>query len=87
MNDVSHREVTMRFLYGYVVRKNISQPGGVGSLLIEFEMNMKKWNQKCIKEIWWLNRLSQKLGLHTEITIYKKQEENLINRGNLPKWN
>ena len=27
MNDVSHHEATMRFLYGYVVRKNISRPG------------------------------------------------------------
>ena len=38
-------------------------------------MNMKKWNQKCIKEIWWWNKLSQKL--HAEITIYKKQEEKI----------
>ena len=27
MNDISHHEATMRFLYGYVVRKNISLPG------------------------------------------------------------
>ena len=27
MNDVSHHEATMGFLYGYVVRKNISHPG------------------------------------------------------------
>ena len=26
MNDVSHHEATMRFLYGYAVRKNISPP-------------------------------------------------------------
>ena len=26
MNDVSHHEATMGFLYGYVVRKNISRP-------------------------------------------------------------
>ena len=26
MNDVSHHEASMRFLYGYVVRKNISLP-------------------------------------------------------------
>ena len=29
MNDVFHHEATMRFLYGYVVRKNISPPGQV----------------------------------------------------------
>ena len=28
MNVVSHHGATMRFLYGYVVRKNISPPGG-----------------------------------------------------------
>ena len=27
MNDVSHHEATMQFLYGYVVRKNVSHPG------------------------------------------------------------
>ena len=30
MNDVSHHEATMRFVYGYVVRKNMSPPGGGG---------------------------------------------------------
>ena len=28
MNDVSDHEATMRFLYGYVVRKTIARAGG-----------------------------------------------------------
>ena len=32
MNDVSHHEATMRFLYGYVVQKNVRYTSTVDSM-------------------------------------------------------
>ena len=51
MNDVSHHEATMRILYGYVVRKNISLPGSnVYSWLRDHRYNHSATGGSC--QIW-----------------------------------
>ena len=63
MNDVSDLEATMWFLYGYVVRKNISHPGcsfwPSDGLVVKKKKKKKKKEKE--KKYWTVNGVDELL--------------------------